>query len=229
MTLTVNDYATVQDMYSALPDMLQGDNLYNVLFTRLVKAASRLIDRATKRQPGAYYVNSDVINYYSGGGGSAVVYPYGKPAMDNGSRVQGVTLRIDELATTPTEIAISQNGSITTYTALASTDYFLGPDNAVNFSKPFTTVTLDTLNGNYAVWPSYRKSIKITGKFGYSILVPDLIKQTTITQVGRWFNRSKQGYQGSHTITEGDTTISYVDKLDTDLQQQLNLMSRKTI
>ncbi len=226
--MTVNSYCTVAEVAASLPDLPSLSANYTTLITRLIPAASRAIDKFTKRDVGAYYVDTDVTLFFGGGNRRSGNYPYDYGVS---AGISGIDLRIEEIATDPTSIYVSLTGSLdpAKYTLLATTDYIMGPDNALSQGKPYNLVTVDVLNGNHAYFPTYRRAIKITGKFGYSLTVPDAIKQTCIMQVGRWFNRAKQAYQGSHSVTQGDQTISHVDKLDTDLEKLLRSYTRVTI
>ena len=215
-----NDYATATEALNMLTNLDLTGLMTNgvsasTLFTALLTRASRAIDTYTSRKPGAYYVNADVIRYFTAPKSSG-----GRPDyFDNtssGGYGQGAILMIDELAAAPTEIAMSLDGRLT-YTALSSSDYILSPYNAADDGEPYNAVELDTINGTYGAWYTFPKGIKITGKFGYSATVPDDIKQATIIQAGRWFKRGQMAYQDVVSLAQGGEDAAYVDRLDTDL------------
>ena len=58
--------------------------------------------------------------------------------------------------------------------------------------------------------------MKIVGKFGYSVAVPDDIKQAAIIMTVRYFKRGQQGFNDVGAVVELGQ-LRYVDKLDPDV------------
>lgn len=227
--MTINDYTTLTEVWASLPDVTRDSNL-DTFITRLITDASRAIDKFTKRKPGAYYVTTDDTVYFDGYGiSNEVYYPYGVPTNNRNRGIDNNVLRVGEILSV-TSIALSLSGSVNSYdTALASTDYYLSPYNNPVEGKPYTHIVLDVINGNYAVWPAYPKSIKIVGKFGYSTAIPGFVRQAVIMQVGRWYQRGKQAYQNSMSIGNPENSITYTDRLDTEIEKLLKNFSKLAI
>ena len=205
--MAANDYCDVDEVKNAMPDGNWGAS-YDVLLPLLAARASRAIDRYTKREPGAYYVNADTTRYFTGG--------------------SEVDLQIGEMAAVPTTVSIAETGDITSLTALVATDYFMEPANALLEGLPYNFIRLDTLNGDWYYWPSFQKSVVIVGKFGYSATVPDDVKQCAIIQCARWFKRGQQGFQDTGAVAELGQ-LKYVKTMDPDIQVIVDYLRKVTI
>mgnify|MGYP000623738869 CR=1 FL=1 len=205
--MAVNDYVTVAEIKAALPaDNWSGVTTYDTRLTTLCTTASRLIDRDVRKFPGYFYASTDDTRYYD-------------------APTSGLTLYIDELAAAPTSVSISTSGSITSFTAMASTDYIMGPYNAVANGKPYWWIALDALNGSVASWYGFAKGVKVVGKFGYSTTVPADVKQVALEQVIRWFkmelkNYSDYGHVGTVPMGEYAPKERYTN-IDGDLTDML--------
>ena len=198
-----NDYCTAGEIKDALPDGNWGAS-YDALLIALATRASRAIDRYTGRKPGAYSVTADVTLYYDG----------------SGETLQ----RIGEIATAPTSVAVAESGT-STYTPWSVTDYLLQPVNAPDSLEPYTALQIDRINGSKTVWYAYPKSVKIVGKSGYSIAVPDEVKQCTIIQATRWFKRGQQAFQDvAATAALGQQQFS--GRIDADIAELLRHLRR---
>ena len=202
-----NDYCTVAEIKSALPDANWGSD-YDTLLTALVTRASRAIDRFTGREPGAYYVDTDTTRYFDGSGLRE--------------------LWVGELAAAPTSVAVTEAGDLDDYTAWASTDYLLWPYNVAAEGRPYLRLDVDQLNGTKSIWYKFPKSVKIIGKFGYSTSTPDEVKQGTIIQAVRWFKRGQQAYQDVGAIFELGQ-LHYVKGLDPDVEQMVMHLRRLAV
>lgn len=197
------DYITLSELKSHLSDSGLGGGDYDTILGTLITRASRAIDRFTKREEGAYVVSSDVTRYYRGSGTEEQL--------------------IDELAALPTTVEIAEAGVVDSmagsggnYTTLSASDYFLEPNNALQLGLPFEIIVIDVLNGNFTWWPSYRRAVKITGKFGFSESAPELIKEAVTIQAGKWFKRGQQGFTDlSAMVSLGQMKYN---SLDVDVQ-----------
>jgi hypothetical protein len=192
-----SDYITLDDLKTNMADSgLDGVADYDVVMDALITRASRMIDRLTGREPGAFAVTADTTRYFT-------------PTCPT-------EVWIGELAAAPTTVSMSQTGSLTDHTDLASTDYILWPYNAALEGRPYRRIDLDTLNGDYGVYYQFPKSIKVVGKFGYAESAPEEVVQATLVQAMRWFKRAQQGFADTGAIIEL-AQLRYVDKLDRDI------------
>lgn len=205
--MAANDYCTAAEVKAAMPDGTWGAT-YDALIALLAARASRAIDRYTKREPGAYYVNADTTRYFTAGG--------------------DIDLQIGEMAAAPTTVSIAEAGDLTDLTALAATDYFMEPYNALLEGLPYNFIRLDSLNGDWHYWPTFQKSVIIVGKFGYAAAVPDDVKQCSIIQCARWFKRGQQGFQDTGAIIELGQ-LRYTRTMDPDIQELVDHLRKVTI
>ena len=196
-----NDYATNILVKEAMPDADMGST-YDAVLDMLITRASRLIDGMFKRKPGAFSVDMDETRYYDGSG--------------------GIEQWIDELAAAPTSVSVAESGAITSYTAWASTDYFLWPANALLDGMPYMRLDIDRLYGTKVLLYRYPKSVKVVGKFGFSTSTPKEIEQATIIQTVRWITRGRQAYQDTGAILELGQ-LKYTLKLDPDVETLLSV------
>jgi len=201
------DYCTADEVKAAMPDGNWGAT-YDALIALLAARASRAIDRYTKREPGAYAVAADSTRYFTSEGDTS--------------------LYIGELAAAPTTVSIAEAGDITDLTALVATDYILEPYNALAEGIPYNFIKLDVLNGDWAYWPGFQKSIVIVGKFGYAAAAPDDVKQCAIIQCARWFKRGQQGFVDTGAILELGQ-LTYTRALDPDVSMMIDFLRKVTI
>lgn len=211
-----NDYTTVSEVKTVLVDTSWGTS-YDALLTVLITRASRAIDLFTGREPGAYSVNADTTRYYDGSGCSV--------------------LWCDELAAVPSTVAVAETGVVDNasgtggnYTNWATSDYFCWPYNALTERKPFLRLELDQLNGFKFSWYRFPRSVKITGKFGYTTTtnLPPEVVQTTIIQAARWFKRGQQAFQDTGAIVELGQ-LTYTKALDPDIAELIMHLRKVTI
>lgn len=200
-------YLTTAELMDEMPDV-EWSGKYESLLDALILRASRLIDRATGREEGAYKVSSATVRYFDG----------------SGAAFQWV----DEMAEAPTAVAVSEDGSVTTYTPWASTDYMLWPYSAAAQGRPYTRIDVDQLNGNHSIFYRFPKSVKVTAKWGYSTAVPEDVAQAVIVQTVRWFKRSQQAFQDAGAVFELGQ-LRYVKQLDPDVELIVNHYRRVTI
>lgn len=195
------DYVSTDDVKTMLPDGNFPVGEYDDVLDALVTRASRAIDRMTGREPGAYAVSADTTRYFG-------------PSRDGGC------LWIGELAAAPTSVSMSMTGSLTAYTALATTDYVPWPYNAIAEGRPYLRLDIDGINGAYGVWYPYPKAVKVVGKFGYSTTAPAMIVQATLTQAVRWFKRAQQGFADTGAIIDLGQ-LTYTQRIDPDIVTML--------
>ena len=169
-----SDYCTVQEVKDMLPDVDWDVSHYDAILGSLITRASRLIDTFTNREPSSY------------------IAPVTTREFDGNDRAQ---LFIGDLAADPTEVWVKCDGI--NYTLLDKSDYYCVPINALLEYQPYHYIRLEN-----AYFPCWRKAVKVKGNFGYSITVPDDIKQAAIIQVVRWFKHGQQAFQNNAANNE---------------------------
>jgi hypothetical protein len=216
--LAVNDYCSVGEIKAAMPDQNWGTS-YDSILTSLITRASRMLDRCCGRKPGAFYVSADTTRFFDApaAGSKALVQGWASAnQLSLGSGDDLSSLWIDEgLAAAPTSVAISLDGSFN-YTPLVPGDYILWPYNALEEGQPYLRIDLDILYGHYSTWYGFRRGVQIVGKFGFSTIVPDDVKQAAIIQTARWFKRGQQMYQDLIRITDNAQEV-YANRIDPDI------------
>jgi hypothetical protein len=132
----------------------------------VVTGISRAIEEETHRR--FYTTASDEVRYYS---------------PDD-----SYTLMPDEDIISVAKIEIDQDGDRTYETELAATDWELWPYNAALNGKPYLEIRIATPNAAY-VWPILPRSVKVTGKFGYSASTPAAIREACLLSAQKLFRR----------------------------------------
>lgn len=182
---------------------------------RYLDAAARMINRTTNRPEGFV---ADLVASARTYAGSGKAYQW-----------------IDECI----EIAlveVKDSVTDTSYAAWASTDWigFSGEPRFPDLNHlPFGGVLVDPtgdeaifISGEFAIAPGFRSSrgvgrgaptVRVTAKWGYSVEVPDDIKQACIMQATRWYKRL-QGAMAD-TIAGPDLgTLLFRQALDPDIK-----------
>lgn len=197
-------YVSLAEVKADLPDLDSGalDDYDNVI-SRMVTAASRLIDREVGGWPGYFIASTaDETRYYDGSGEEEQY--------------------IDALASL-TSVSVSESGgrASTSYTDWTEdTDFYTWPYNATLIGKPIEKLIVDNDSGSKGVFYAERKGVKVVGKFGYATNCPYDIKQAAKIQTMRWFMRSKQSYQDT-SASERLGQMLYTQELDPDVKRIL--------
>jgi hypothetical protein len=123
-----------------------------------------------------------------------------------------------------TSLATDRDGDGVYETIWAASDYILGPANAALEGRPYTKIGA-ACNGAYA-FPVARNALKLTGKFGWSA-VPSLVKNATLLQASRWYERRNAPF-GVVAITEAGA-VTLKNDLDPDVQVMLKPVARTYI
>lgn len=194
--MAINDYCTLAEVKAAIdPGMTTS---YDTQLGDFITRASRMIDRFTGREPGAYCVTTDTTRYFNGDGTRA--------------------LWVDELVTV-TSLYVLESGNADTvsesggnYTTWTTSDYLLWPYNAADKLQPYNRVEVNPSSTKVYFPPGYR-TVKITGKFGYATTIPDDINIATVIEVSRMFRRGQQGFADTSTIQEL-SQVRYTKGLD---------------
>lgn len=192
-----NDYTTVGAVRALLGVDAPLDASYDALLTVLITQASRVIDLATGREPGAFAVEADSVRFFDGPGHAG--------------------LWIGELAAAPAEVAVAETGDLSSYTVWDAADYLPWPSNAAAEGRPYLRLDLAPY-GSRSTWTTFRRGVRVTGPFGYASVgnTPAAIEQATAIQAVRAFKRAQQAYQDVGAIAELGQ-LRYVKALDPDV------------
>jgi hypothetical protein len=174
---------------------------WDTMVTTLCTNLSRAFDSLTFRQIGAYAVNADVTAYFDG------------VSIFAGAYTESVF--VDELAAAPTSIGVSMSGN-GSYVNLTPSDFWLWPYNAANNGKPYTRIDLNTQTGAYKSWPTYPHSVKVVGKFGYSVTVPDDVYEALLLYAVRMIRKAQTNYLEVGTLLDSGQVLTGM-KRDEDL------------
>lgn len=227
--MTISDYATLTDAKAAWPSSsLASTTIYDTLATALLARCSRWFDSQTKRKPGAYAVSADVTRYFDAPAGNAGAPVYRDNRLSGYSGNENGKLHIGELASAPTSVGVSTNGSVTVYTALASTDYLCGPWNALDQGKPYQWLQLDFINGSHATWYGFPMGVKVVGKFGYSTAAPDDVKSAVLELVIQALRRAEQNYVDTGVMLDTSVIMQGL-KLNQYVNDVVNTYRKVTI
>lgn len=215
--MPLNDYVTLAEFKAALPDGSGGSSqwgsAYDSLLNSLIKRASRKFDDATSRDWGAYAATDSQQRFYDAPG---ITASSAQGFYDNrlGGGMYGsghhTRLWIDEITAAPTDVSVTMDGNLANFTALATTDYILGPYNALAKGYPYEWIELDVLYGKHSTWYGFRKGVRVTAVWGYSGVALDPVKQGIIDQVAHWLQRGRDQYQDEAVILDPGQKVYHV-------------------
>lgn len=138
-----------------------------------LRAASRAVDEICNRR---FYPDTDVnqVRYYT---------PHRSDHLYINDLITLTSLQTDE-------------GNDGTYeNTWTTTDYWLEPLNAASDSEPYTAIRANP-EGDFFFSPGWVKSVKLTGKFGWSAVPPEITAATTIL-AGRFLKRTREAPFGA--------------------------------
>jgi hypothetical protein len=196
-------YATYTEVKASMPDVIDATtSTHDTLLTTLALRASRMIDAVFGQEEGAFAEPAAASDrHYNGNGGR---WCYIDPC------------------TTISAIAVKGSETSSSYDAwTVDTDYdkAAGGQDEPEWSAGYYTLLLVS-PGMSKVFSKGRKTVKVTAKWGRTATVPDLIKQATIIQTGRWFKRGQQAFQDV-AGQAGMGELTYAQKLDPDIAEML--------
>ena len=193
------DYTSAASVRSMVTDSnMTTDTSYDSMLGVLITSASRMIDKFVGGWDNYFIADSaDTIRYFDG----------------NGDKV----LYIDPfISITKLEVVESGGVAVADYTEWTeNTDYITIPYNRL----PKRGLQIERF-GNKSNFYRYQKGIKVTGKFGYSAIVPDDIANACRIQVLRWFMRAKSAYQDA-SASAASGQVMYMKELDPDVKMLL--------
>lgn len=186
-----NGYATLDQIKVRL-DIDLDDEADDPILESIVEAISRSIDEQAGRR---FWVDDNDVTKYFETDDPGVLFFSGIDL------VSITTLKTDE------------DGDGTFERTWSSSDYLLYPLNAAADSKPYGWIETAPA-GNYA-FPTGKKAIEISGKFGYPA-VPKPIKEATLLQSERLWKRKDAifGIAGSGEMGQMTTIV----ELDPDVR-----------
>lgn len=160
--------------------------------------ASRLIDRYKHLEDGAYMASGEATRYFDGTG-NAWLWLDAMPAVSLS------TVEVEET-----------DG---TWTAWTSDDYYTWPYN----DTPIRRLDVNPKSvGNKSAWTSGPRRVKLTGVWGISTSVPEMIARACKIQVALWYKRAMMGWSDVGGM-EAMGILRYPRELDRDVRALLRL------
>lgn len=192
-------YATLDELKSALSDVVSGPN-YDALLTALLDRASRFVDAFLGYEAGAFAASTSSARYFDGDGSTVVYIP---PCI------------------AISEVAVKSSRTASDYTAWTASDWLAGAGSpqTPDWNAGYYTF-LVTAPGTSRVFTAGEKTVRVTGVWGRTASVPAVIKQCTIILAAKWFKRGQQAYADQ----PADTAMGIVtlrQDLDTDVRALL--------
>lgn len=185
------DYATVAEIKEALADaMSASETTYDALLGKLTTRASRLIDKISGRGDNAFYATSSSARRFAGNNQS--------------------TIHIDECVSVSSVETTIDNG--TNWTSWAAGTWDLLPYSV----SPFWALGASPLTG-IGYFPKGDGTVRVTGVWGYSSSVPEVIKQAAIIQSVRWFKRGQSAF-GDAFANQDLGGLVFIKGVDPDIQ-----------
>lgn len=188
MTIT-NGYATLAEYKSwmavrGLSGSVGTDTSDDAVIESTIEMVSRYIDRWTGRR---FYKDSvDAVRYYTAEDSDCV--------------------KIDDLSAAPTTVS-ADYANTRLYTDLTTAEYDLYPDNALLDGFPYTQILINPTSAIHSYFPTTRRGIKITAKFGWPAVPADIKDATLSICQSVNSNRSGQSSQGKVTVTAAGIVI----------------------
>jgi len=208
-------YGTAADLRARIDkDATADDDVLDAL----IAAASRNIDRATNRLDGFIADITATARIYAGSGKP---YQY-----------------IDECVSITT-VAVKESATDDDYTSWTTADWIAcsGDPEAPNFNDfPYDMVMVDPTgdesvftSGRYTTRGGFRPltdihrgvpTVQITARWGYSVDVPDDIREAALMQAARWYKRNQSAM--ADVLASGELgQLMYRKALDPDIRRLL--------
>lgn len=200
------DYCTVAELKSQLRITDTDDDTPLAI---AVTAASRAVDHSCNRQFGQ--TSPAAARYYTYEGGEM----YGGLACRQ-------ALEIDDLMST-TNLVVkvdTDDDGVFEETLTIDTDFRLYPWNAAADGRPWTHLVL----ASDGTFPTELRSVEVTGLWGWSA-VPTLVKQATLIQAARFFQRRNSPYGVAGSPDMGNE-LRLLARLDPDVAMMVSTVKR---
>ncbi len=160
-----------------------------------VEAASRAVDGYTNVSPGMFATTTSQTRYYTGEWGCDHI------AIDPLNTLTSVTVDSD-----------GDGAYDTTWTS--GTDFMLTPDNAALDGYPYTELRLVPQAGRR--FPSYLRSIRVIGLFGWAT-TPGAVTQATAILAGRFLKRARETPYGIVVVSGDAVAAARLGRIDPDV------------
>lgn len=197
------DYVTAAALATHLRDTVSADSGDLQI---AVTAASRLIDRAARRQFGQDA--SAVARYYTYDG----IIAEGRPLLIIDDSMDATVLVVMDTA----------NSGSYTQTLTLGTDFDMWPKNAAADGRPYTGILLRPYTA--ARFPYAANAVRVTTKFGW-VSVPILVVQATLIQASRFFMRKDSAFGVAGSPDLGNE-LRLLAKVDPDVDVLLSPVYR---
>ena len=200
-----NGYASLDDARRQAGVLSTADTADDARLEAIVTAVSRHIDNWTGRR--FYQSTADEVRYFTAECDERV---------DVGDLISVTSLRTD------------YNGDRVYESTWSTSDYELEPVNAryMPQPEPYSHIYA-TPAADYSFPAGLRRGVQVTGRWGYSTAVPDVVREACLIQVGRLFRRRDSPFGVAGTIDQG--TVRLQSRLDPDVQAMLSPLRRITI
>lgn len=183
----------------------------------VIEAVSQLIDSYCNRPDGFVAQEIYTVRRYAGRG-DAWLY------IDDCVAIQAVSMK---------------TGVISDYTALAATDWipFSGSHTEPEWDRlPYNGIYL-TADGQYSHWTNGHISdsdkraivtptVTVTARWGYSTVIPPLIRQVTIALAARWYKQAQSAWTDTLASAEFGGLIYRAQNADIRLMLEQSRLSR---
>lgn len=200
------DYCTVAELKTHLRIADTDDDTPLAI---AVTAASRAVDHACNRQFGQ--TDPAAARYYT----------YDGACHDVGVGYRQM-LEIDDLMTTTSLVVKVDRDDDGTFeeTLVEGTDFRLFPWNAAANGRPWSHIIL--LSGE--AFPYQPRAVEVTAKWGWTA-VPSIVKQATLIQAARFFQRRNSPYGVAGSPDLGNE-LRLLSRLDPDVAVMLSSVLR---
>lgn len=198
-TLSGHDYCTLAMLKSRAGIT---DNIDDADLAAVIDGVSREIENDTQRR--FWTTDADEVRCFTALGGDVVM---------TGDLISVTTLETDEA------------GNRSYGTTWTTVDYDFSPENADLEGRPFTRI--EVTPNNRLAFPTSRRGVKVTGKFGYSATVPAIVREACLLQCERIFKRKDAPFG-----IVGSPDTGYVRlkaELDPDVQRFLDGVRKSTL
>ena len=160
------------------------DTADDAVIDSIIEAVSRRIDELVGRR---FWKNgTDEIRYFQ---------------TDDSYKV-----KIGDLGASPTTVSVDYSDN-RTYTNLVAADWEAEPVNAALDGKPYTQIVIAPSNLTSAYFPTCRRGVKVTGKFGFPAVPADIKELCLEITLNVYQSRSGQSSAGNITITAAGVVI----------------------
>ena len=183
-------YASVEEIKASLSDSLgAGVTKYDTILSTLAIRASRYIDAIFNKPADAFLASGSSARLFNGNN---------QPLI-----------HIDEIVSVETVEA--------SFDGLAFIEFAAGTYNLMPYNLPPYWGIQTAFNNAFGYFPRGNANVRVTGIWGFSTAVPDLIKQATIIQATRWWKRGQSAYGDafSNQLTGG---LEFVKGIDPDVK-----------